>query len=38
MSVVADACDRILACLQKTSLWDAKKFQLLHIKMIFILS
>lgn len=27
MSVVTDACDRILACLQKTSPWDAQNFQ-----------
>ncbi len=27
MSDVADACDRILSCLKKTSSWDAQRFQ-----------
>ena len=27
MSAITNACDRILACLQKTSLWDAQNFQ-----------
>ena len=27
MSNVAHACDRILACLEKTDSWDAQRFQ-----------